>query len=52
MKKLIALLAALILTLTAVAAFAEETDYTGTTWYMIREDMANGSFIQPMPQKE
>ncbi len=43
MKKLIALLAALILTLTAAAAFGEETDYTGTTWYMIREDMANGS---------
>ena len=43
MKKLIALLAALILTLTAVAAFGEEMDYTGTTWYMIREDVANGS---------
>ena len=43
MKKLIALLAAFILTLTAVAAFAEETDYTGTTWYMVREDMSNGS---------
>jgi len=28
MKKLIALLAAFILTLAAVAAFAEETDYT------------------------
>lgn len=43
MKKLIALLAAFILTLAAVAAFAEETDYTGTTWYMVREDMSNGS---------
>ena len=43
MKKLIALLALLIFTLTAAAAFGEETDYTGTTWYMIREDVANGS---------
>ena len=43
MKKLIVLLALLIFTLTAAAAFGEETDYTGTTWYMIREDMTNGS---------
>ena len=43
MKKLIILLAVLIFTLTAFAAFAEEADYTGSTWYMVREDRPNGS---------
>ena len=34
MKKLIALLAVCIFTLSAITGFGEEADYTGSTWYM------------------
>ena len=43
MKKLIILLAVCIFTLSAITGFGEEADYTGSTWYMVREDRPNGS---------